>query len=789
MPNLVNIPAAKPSIAASAIGSQLISASSASEARAAIGALATNDVVALQTGASIIVGDSVPGSNVGDVGNSFIDTVARVLYVQKTSSGWGGGVPYSGSVVLPTAKQILDLRYGNANTWISCARSSPATDLVYTDAPGRAYRTFAANEPIIHPDRGLGSFSNCTNFYLNSTAPIASQTITLAAGTYILWGNGPGSLAIAAGTAVGTGWGTLTTLQGNFLAVTITTAGTVVVTKTGTVNAVQLEGTDVIGYGRKGPTPLIVTAGAAATRAVQTLAIGGALLAAIQGAAGSLVFETEGLAIGAPVQAGRLLTVNGNGLLSVYTQLGVLYYPPGGSGKVWTTGNVNAENTRCRHGIAWSGASVSAVSGSGALVTHGAAWNDGNAVATAYIGTDAGGNQVMNGWMRRVMWWTSRLADAELQAEVTAVPAPVSAISNFVPGLSLPKWQAAKQRVRAGLANARVGILGASQDVGTMPTTNFRASSWPMQMAAKLAAATGLPVGTDSWFGYNNTGANWTTWDTRIAASGLSEWGASFGGSIARMAAGGYVNFTPVRTTDTYEVWYFTAAGRGTLTIRDGVGGAVLTTVSTAGATGLQKATVSAALASRTWVIEGTGEVVLLGGYAYNSAIREISVFLGGRSLWGAKVFTTGAAGVPHTYIESNAALQIPSLGLDCMFLILTVNDAAPSAPTPIADYKAYMTALGNAAKSTGDLVMQSSGPVDWGQYGFQTYAAELPYLRTAHELAYALGAPMIDTIARWGGTEAYARYSQAGWYYDSGHYTAPGLADIAIDPTTVLAA
>lgn len=130
---------------------------------------------------------------------------------------------------------------------------------------GTAFRTdgtlasFAADTPRI-TDRGLLVEEARTNLFLNSAAP-AGQTVSLAVGTYCLsaWG-AAGSVSATAGTAVGSGWGAVSATPGGAVrTLTITTAGTVVLTVSGAPERVQLE----LGAF---PTRPIVTAGAAATR-------------------------------------------------------------------------------------------------------------------------------------------------------------------------------------------------------------------------------------------------------------------------------------------------------------------------------------------------------------------------------------------------------------------------------------------------------------------------------------------------------------------------------------------
>jgi hypothetical protein len=151
---------------------------------------------------------------------------------------------------------------------ITFTRASSATDSLYTDAAGSSYNTYAANVPIV-TTRGLGVFEQHTNYLLNSTAPATQTTGTLTVGTYVFWCIGTGNVTLAAATAVGSGFASTTCSLGTFATLAISTAGTVLVTVSGSVDRFQLEG----GGGPITPTPFIVTAATLATRAIEQASI------------------------------------------------------------------------------------------------------------------------------------------------------------------------------------------------------------------------------------------------------------------------------------------------------------------------------------------------------------------------------------------------------------------------------------------------------------------------------------------------------------------------------------
>jgi lysophospholipase L1-like esterase len=182
----------------------------------------------------------------------------RVGYVGQPLGGGGDGSTFSQDYTTyqtgQTPPGMTGGRASAANYWNSSGvRTAANPDAVRFDY-----------NPLTLQSRGLLIEEQATNFLLNSLSP-ANQTVTLSTGSFTLWMEGTGSVAVAAGTAVGTGFGTASNstgigTYGTFVPFTITTAGTVTVTITGSVTAFQLET-------GSGPTSMITTTSAAATRA------------------------------------------------------------------------------------------------------------------------------------------------------------------------------------------------------------------------------------------------------------------------------------------------------------------------------------------------------------------------------------------------------------------------------------------------------------------------------------------------------------------------------------------
>jgi len=132
--------------------------------------------------------------------------------------------------------------FASLPAWMTAAamtfsRAGPATDLLPSSPNGYAYSNYGSDVLRVL-DTGFLLEGARENLFLDSTSP-ASQSIAVATGDHTLWVNGDGSIACAAGTAVGTGFGTAS--QGSPVTFNITGAGTVDFTVTGSLNAAQVE--------------------------------------------------------------------------------------------------------------------------------------------------------------------------------------------------------------------------------------------------------------------------------------------------------------------------------------------------------------------------------------------------------------------------------------------------------------------------------------------------------------------------------------------------------------------
>lgn len=295
---------------------------------------------------------------------------------------------------------------GALPSWITYTRadcspsSTCATDSLITDAAGSSYSTYATNAPVIKSS-AFYIYESRTNYLLNSAATATQTTGSLGTGTYQLWCTGTGSLTSTAGTATATGLGAIGCSTGSAQTVTVTVGGTLVITKTGSVDRFQLENGAY-------PTSFIVTAGAATTRSADVAQITGAPLAALQGTQASVI--VEGVSNVPNFVDNRDFVFAGNEF--VYTNGAGDVQSFNGSSSL-TDGNVTSSSIN-RFAFAFASSSRALVSNGGTVATD---TNNIAAVVNAYIGSNSGSGQFINGYVRSIALYNVALGSSYLQSK------------------------------------------------------------------------------------------------------------------------------------------------------------------------------------------------------------------------------------------------------------------------------------------------------------------------------------------------------------------------------------
>ncbi len=217
--------------------------------------------------------------------------------IRRRRRGLLGGITWFLSAALELDNTLPEMvaqydqnRYavgGIPKTFAELHTFTRSTSATYEDASG-IIQTAAINEARFNYKNGvaLGLLleTAATNLEPNSANGLNS-TITVVTGDNTISMTGSGSLAVAANTAIGTGWGTAT--DGAPLTINVTAGGNIDLTVTGSVDTKQVEaGASATSY--------IPTAGAAVTRAVDVCKMDGAIFSSFWNAAsGTLYVEQE----------------------------------------------------------------------------------------------------------------------------------------------------------------------------------------------------------------------------------------------------------------------------------------------------------------------------------------------------------------------------------------------------------------------------------------------------------------------------------------------------------------
>jgi hypothetical protein len=302
---------------------------------------------------------------------------------------------------------------------VNFSRASIKTDLLPQSPMGYAYKTFAVNQRAWTRGRGDLIEIAATNLVVNPTAP-ATQTINLAsAGVYVLWVNGPGTATLATNTAVlsaastqfpGPGAAT----QGSPVKIKVLTAGTVDITVTGTLYAMQLELAPAAPYGGTSFIPGGPTAPRAEDR--YPIITNSAAYNALAQAQGTVVVEYE--ATNGTQNFGTVFRIGSQGLAYFFSPASFFSNRDNGSSAL--TNTLGSGTSRAaKIGIAWSSAGRSLCGNGGAINSDGLTTKQAN-VNTYMIGhIDSTTTFCLNGYIKRVDIYTTRLTDAQLRQATT----------------------------------------------------------------------------------------------------------------------------------------------------------------------------------------------------------------------------------------------------------------------------------------------------------------------------------------------------------------------------------
>lgn len=321
----------------------------------------------------------------------------RILPV-NTSGGPLAALPDGATLLLDftNGRAIEQNIVTSLDAVLNCDRAGPGS----ISTQGGGVLNFAANE-LRHSKRGLLVEESRTNFLLNSFVP-ATQTVALVAGAYVL-------SVIGAGSATLTGDATGVATEATVVAFTVGSSGSVTVTVAGQMSSFQLENGSF-------PTSPIATGGASAARLLDNISFVDTSWLDPQNC--TFLIEWEQVAPGTGVQTfvrwdktnyHRLRSGNA-AQVQVKDTAGNLVLnrgssptpPPLGVHRVATALAIDDM------AVAWS----ASITGTAGFATDQSGTPEA-APGTIRLGSNGSG-EALNGWLRRVVYWPERLADAEV---------------------------------------------------------------------------------------------------------------------------------------------------------------------------------------------------------------------------------------------------------------------------------------------------------------------------------------------------------------------------------------
>jgi hypothetical protein len=667
----------------------------------AVAAIATVTalIAAIPTGAGVrLEGAGIPANNLGSPAAIYYDTTTAITYT-KVGTAWSlgavtdvnaGWIHYDLSLNATYPTALLPITRANPATAL-------ATNLCYHDAPGTAYQTFSAGQPIRRNDLGAAFMPQSRNVFLNSTAPADQTAIAVPVGKIIIWSHHDAGVTVtsAANGAVGSGFNPVT--SGVPQVLTITTAGNISVTHSGagTWYVCQVEYNPNVSFTNNScATPLIITAGAPVTRDWDDGIAASDLLNALKASSGTFLLELS--RIETQTGFGRTLGVvglNGSTSIGINAAAAIGFRGFNVSAPManwaWNTGTGSSQ----KFAFAWSGATASFGAGDGLPVIDTVAFNGGVAVTSAAIGGrgNGSGQQVFGGWVKRIKWRAAadRLSERALFDQYTATIIPTVAISGSklirvsMPGNSLPNTKTGVAAVKANTRDSIHIFKGTSHSAGVQPGSSPSANSMPAKYAARLSVQYGIPARYAGWFGNNNSapgaGASIYRPDRLTFSAGFINYGVQLGGASIKTSTNGAVITDVVPgISDTYGFYYWTFPGYGNWTLADGNG---------------HSKTVPAATA---YTASAAAGVMTVSGMPAGAYIALGDVLTGGTMPAGTTVtgFGTGTGGNGTYTISSTATVTsatINSIGLRLVSLMpadgvvrgsntftMTSNDSLP---------------------------------------------------------------------------------------------------------------
>jgi len=617
------------------------------------------------TGAGVYIeGVGPPGDNIGTAGAFYYDTSSGYRYGPKTASGWGAGIAVS-KAALSTTRSRMDLRLAGARFptehW-TFTRASQSTDMLETDPYSYAYNTFANNVPVMRVGKGFGSYMRAQQFLNNPTAPATHTTSSnVAVGTAILlvWGPAGAQVQVSAGTALGSGFTTVT-CNGTSAVKAILT-----ITTAGTVTATVVSGAPTLWNLQQNPSSPTVT------EAVPFIAFTGirepdkavataAMVSLLNAAAGYMLMNVSNVT---GRNYGRSPCLWGlNNVTAGYcpSDTQYTYYDVANNTALTSTGS-DSFSAGVTVGRTWDAtATVDFGAGNRVETKVNAQYNNGTAVTAASLGhpstTNTNGANQLNGF---VSWYEidtgGRITAEALYEKYTSMPSPTldTLLKGYIGAAQFPHVTSQERLLRAGVIDhVPYGVAGPSHEGGVATGSNVRAVAWMTQMVTDLESQ-GYAVTDDSIVSQNSqayaSGTN--AYDPRDTYTGTapSLLNLQFGGEVIVLPAASVLTFTPpTRQTSRFHLAIYTNAAYGNAEVSiDG------------GTTPIacnENAATSIPSTPSTFTASIADDLMTVTGAVTGPALAPGDIISGGTAISGTRILsqvsgTTGAAGVYRVHI------------------------------------------------------------------------------------------------------------------------------------------
>jgi hypothetical protein len=345
--------------------------------------------------------------------------------------------------------------------------------------------------------------------------------------------------------------------------------------------------------------------------------------------------------------------------------------------------------------------------------------------------------------------------------------------------------QAINKKLYAGSGPVKILVIGDSTSMGAYATGGTQQADglgpWPVQfrnfLRNNIAPCT-YTFGIPTPLGASYSDPRWVISGAGVAYGDTGPVGLGSKGFFRfGRDAPGSITYTPGNKCDTIKVYFAQLPGQQTLPVTiDGSSVANIVTGASPSQWGVATYTVTAGT-NHVVVVGppvagsggGTGDSFIMGIECYMANTPEIQICNG-----GINASKTGDWNVTGGSAPWNSVNFINLWQPDLTIIDLTINDCFFQVPTATA--QTNLQVLITAAKLTGDVILTSLLPSQYGQTGSETQPAWRDMVKN---LAASQNVGMVDLYGRYQGSWNYL--NAKGWEHDGlGHLFDAGYTDLA---------